>query len=389
MNKKDKLTFEYDEQLRAIEAYAKEQKWQEVTEACKSAISIAYKLIPLASSPAETERLNAKLSSLRKLYVDIVKTSAKSNSTTKTGEDDVDPFGVKYVIDGVDVRDFIIDVADDIAFDDVCGMEKQKKIISEIWKWKEHEDFYDRLGCHPHKFHLLYGAPGTGKTFLAKAALSEVKKRSGGKVPAYSLNESAMYDCKFGATEKNVYALLEFIRQHDEFVLFVDEIEMIACDRTTVTFHEESRISAFINMLITLVALPGKLIIGATAYPHQIDPAMLSRMSSKIEFSLPDFDDAYAMLVKKLGSRVDNVDLEKVATRLVEGAYSRRDINNFIECAIDKLAYEYLAAYSKGEKRDFNEIRLTYEMLEGLFREIVSTTRAANLDFIKKFKNNI
>lgn len=296
---------------------------------------------------------------------------------------------INYVINGVNVQDFLAkDANDTVTFDDVKGMEEEKALIErEFFLSDEERAFNEFLGKKAKTFILLYGVPGTGKTFFAKAISTELKNRSGDDVPFFSIVGSQLSDCKVGATEKNIQAVFEFCKQFDHCVLFIDEFDTIAPDRKQASGDPTagSRVTVLLQMMDGFSSAKGTLVIAATNCPYNLDGAILSRANTRIEIPLPNFDVIYGTLCAKIGSNIaDEVDLSGLAHRLK--GYSNRDIKNFIEALKDMLSDEFRAARKQGAPGTFEEFRYTNAMIEKTFAKVVPTTKQSDVERIQKFK---
>jgi SpoVK/Ycf46/Vps4 family AAA+-type ATPase len=296
---------------------------------------------------------------------------------------------VNYVINGVNVEDFLSkDSNDVVTFDDVKGMEEEKELIErEFFLTEEDRAFNAYLGKKPKTFILLYGVPGTGKTFFAKAISQELKNRSEGDVPFFSVIGSQLSDCKVGATEKNIQAVFEFCKQFEHCVLFIDEFDTIAPDRKQANGDPTagSRVTVLLQMMDGFSSSAGTLVIAATNCPYNLDGAILSRANTRIEIPLPSYEVIYATLYSKIGKNLaPDVDLPTLAARL--DGYSNRDVKNFIGAMTDKLSDQFRRGRRMGDTRKFEEFKYTNDMIEAAFKEIVPTTKMSDVERIEQFK---
>ncbi len=384
MDKKQLWLDKYYAQIEFLINLCRENNRGEAIKVCEDTIKLVSGLDISVLSDEEQRKMNDSIKLLKSVYEEL---NAKKDDGSKS--DDMDLYGVRYVIDDVDVRDFLFEWDGDVTLSDVYGMDKEKDILSEIWTREENQGFYDLINYKPVSFYLFYGVPGTGKTFLANAVLSEVKKRTEGKCPTYILTPQ-IWHYRNQETEKNIHVLGEFIKQHDEFVLFVENIEDIAQNRRFLTFERESAVSKFIAMLERIISLPNTVVIGAASMPGKIDAQALALARVKIEFALPNCEAIYSHLEAKIGKHIScEIDMQRLASRLEENGYSSRDITNFIENMREQFAEELFAVQRNGETRRFDELKYTSAMVEKAFSNIPPTTRQADLIRIAQFRNNL
>lgn len=318
----------------------------------------------------------------------VKKPKAKPGEAAPQEEDEED--GITYVVNGVNVESFLSQDSNEVVtFDDVKGMKKEKALITrEFFLTEQQRAFNEYLGKKAKTFILLYGLPGTGKTFFAKAISEELKRHSGDDVPFFSIVGSQLSDCKVGATEKNIQAVFEFCKQFEHCVLFIDEFDTIAPDRKQANGDPTaaSRVTVLLQMMDGFASSKGTLVIAATNCPYNLDGAVLSRANTRIEIPLPNHEIIYDTLKAKIGDKVaSDVDLSNLATRL--DGYSNRDIKNFIENMKDSLSDEFNNSQARGENKPFEQFRFTNAMIDKAFAEIPPTTKQGDVVRIERFKN--
>lgn len=296
---------------------------------------------------------------------------------------------INYIFEGVNVKDFIVEESNEVVtFSDVKGMEKEKKLIErEFFLDETDRAFNEFFGKKSKTFILLYGVPGTGKTFFAKAISYELKAQLGGDVPFFSVVGSQLSDCKVGSSEKNIRAVFEFCKQFEHCVLFIDEFDTLAPDRKIVSGDPtaKDRVTTLLQMIDGFNSAKGTLLIAATNCPYNLDGAILSRVNEKIEIPLPNYDVIIGTLSAKIGKAVAaDVDLPALANKLK--GYSNRDIKNFMEVLKDMLFDEFRSLKQKGETRPFEELKYTNEMIVKALKTVVPTTKQSDVDRIEKFK---
>lgn len=314
-----------------------------------------------------------------------------SPKETKPAQDGKKGEGIEYVMYGVDVRPFLTEEASDVVtFADVVGMEEEKQLIArEFFLTDEQRAFNEHLGKKSKTFILLYGVPGTGKTFFAKAISQELKDRLGGSVPFFSVVGSQLSDSKVGATERNIQAVFAFCKQFEHCVLFIDEFDTLAPDRKQASGDPTaaSRVTVLLQMIDGFSSAKGTLVIAATNCPYNLDGAILSRANTRIEIPLPIPEVIFTILQSKIGPTLaPDVDLKELSTRLT--GYSNRDVRNFIAALQDLLSDEFGRRRKEGDGRAFEEFCYTREMVESALEKIKPTTKQSDLDRIAKFKKN-
>ncbi|MCR4898186.1 MAG: ATP-binding protein [Acholeplasmatales bacterium] len=275
-----------------------------------------------------------------------LKTAPKTTKTVKVDKNKKDQKsedGIQYKFNDIDVKAFLTDVSNDVVtFEDVIGMDSEKEMIkNEFFLTEQDIAFNKKIGKKNKNFILLYGLPGTGKTYFAKAVSNELNNYFKGNVRFYSVVCTSLKGSGYGDTENRILAIFEFAKQFERCVLFMDEFESIALSRQN-DLHEvtASAVSTLLQMIDGFNSNNGLLLIAATNVPYNLDSAVVSRASLKIEVPLPSFDIIYPTLKKKLGEFVaSDVNLEQLARKL--NGYSNRDISNFIVMVLDIYSMEY------------------------------------------------
>jgi transitional endoplasmic reticulum ATPase len=204
------------------------------------------------------------------------------------------PAGIVRINDTtqVEVRPEAVEVVEkkipDVTYDDVGGLHKEISKVREIIELPlRHPEIFDRLGIDPPRGVLLHGAPGTGKTLLAKAVANE----SGSNfVP---INGPEVMSKYVGEAEKKIREIFKEAEENAPTIIFIDEIDAIAPKREEVTGEVERRVVAQILALMDGLKERGKVIvIGATNRPDALDPALRrpGRFDHEIELRVPDRD---------------------------------------------------------------------------------------------------
>jgi len=141
------------------------------------------------------------------------------------------------------LREVLIEIPN-IRWEDVGGLESVKQELKEAVEWPlNHSESFRRMGVEPPKGVLLYGAPGTGKTLLAKAVAKESKSNF------ISVKGPELLSKWVGESEKAIREVFKKARQTAPTIIFFDEIDSLAPVRGT---HQGSHvIESVVNQLLT------------------------------------------------------------------------------------------------------------------------------------------
>lgn len=172
----------------------------------------------------------------------------------------------------------------DTKLDDVAGLDDVKAALrDDVINAISHPQVYQRFKVEGGGGVLMYGPPGNGKTFIAKAVAGELD------AAFFAVDASQIKDKYVGETEKNMRRLFEEARQHPRAVIFLDEVDALLQKRCN------QKVNAVTQFLILAdgIAKMGDctlLLLGATNKPWSIDPAALrpGRFGKQIHVGLPD-----------------------------------------------------------------------------------------------------
>jgi transitional endoplasmic reticulum ATPase len=221
-----------------------------------------------------------------------------------------------------------------INFNDVGGMDHVKKEIDlKIIKPLLHQDLYKAYGKKTGGGILLYGPPGCGKTFIAKATAGQVNARF------INVGLNDILDMWIGSSEKNLHEIFEIARQNTPCVLFFDEIDALGASRS---YMKQSSGRHLINQFLQELDGIGNnndgiLIMGATNTPWHLDPAFRrpGRFDRIIFVPPPDEAARESILALKLKNKpVESIDYKQVARKLEH--YSGADLEAVIDIAIEE-----------------------------------------------------
>ena len=185
------------------------------------------------------------------------------------------------------IREVFVEVPD-VKWEDVGGLEEIKQALKETVQWPlKYAELFKKTDTKPPKGIILYGKPGTGKTYLAKALASE----SG--VNFISVKGPQILSRFIGESEKGVRELFRLAKQSAPTILFLDEIDSLTPKRRndgTESGVIERVISQFLTEMDGIEELKGVTVLAATNRIDIIDPALLrsGRFDLMFEVPLPD-----------------------------------------------------------------------------------------------------
>jgi cell division protease FtsH len=218
-----------------------------------------------------------------------------------------------------------------VTFDDVAGIEEAENELVEIVDFLMDPEKYTRLGGAAPKGVLLVGAPGTGKTLLARAVAGEAG------VPFFSLSASEFVELFVGVGASRVRDLFKQARENAPAIIFIDEIDSIGRSRGQAVVGGSSEQEQTLNQILTEMdgfsSKEGVIVLAATNQPDVLDKALLrpGRFDRRVVVNLPDKAGREAIL--KVHTRsvplADNVDLGELAasTPGLSGADLRNLVN--------------------------------------------------------------
>src|SRR5213596_400681 len=183
-----------------------------------------------------------------------------------------------------------------VTFQDVAGVDEAKEELREIIDFLKDPAKFQRLGGKIPKGVLLYGAPGTGKTLLAKAVAGEAG------VPFFSSSGSEFVEMFVGVGASRVRDLFDQGRKNAPCLLFVDEIDAVGRHRFAGIGGGHDEREQTLNQLLVEMdgfdARGGIILIAATNRPDILDPALLrpGRFDRQIPVAAPDLAGRRAIL---------------------------------------------------------------------------------------------
>lgn len=217
-----------------------------------------------------------------------------------------------------------------ITFADVAGIEEAKAEVQEIIDFLKDPGKFQKLGGKIPKGVLLVGAPGTGKTLLARAIAGEAG------VPFFSISGSDFVEMFVGVGASRVRDLFDQAKKNAPCIIFIDEIDAVGRHRGAGLGGGHDEREQTLNQLLVEMdgfeANQGVIIIAATNRPDVLDPALLrpGRFDRQVIVPPPDVKGRQAILkVHTKNIPLDeNVDLDKIG-RGTPG-FSGADLENLV-----------------------------------------------------------
>jgi transitional endoplasmic reticulum ATPase len=186
------------------------------------------------------------------------------------------------------IREVFVEVPN-VGWDDVGGLDDVKRELIESVEWPlKHAEIFKTAGIKPPRGILLSGAPGCGKTLLAKAVASQ------SQVNFISVKGPSLLSKYVGESERGVREVFRKAKQAAPCIIFFDEIDALVPARGTGgndSGTTERVIGQFLAEMDGVEEMNGVLVLGATNRPDILDPALLrpGRFDIQLEIPLPDF----------------------------------------------------------------------------------------------------
>jgi cell division protease FtsH len=254
-----------------------------------------------------------------------------------------------------------------VTFEDVAGVDEAKEELQEVVEFLREPQKFIALGARIPKGVLLVGAPGTGKTLMAKAVSGEAG------VPFFSISGSEFVEMFVGVGASRVRDLFEQAKRHSPAIVFVDEIDAVGRHRGAGLGGSHDEREQTLNQL--LVEMDGfdtdtnVIIIAATNRPDILDPALLrpGRFDRRVVLDRPDIKGREQILkVHVKGKPVSpDVDLYDIA----------RSTPGFVGADIENLVNEAAILAARRDKKIIEHP----EFMEAIERVIAGPERKSRL----------
>lgn len=202
-----------------------------------------------------------------------------------------------------------------VTFKDVAGMNKVKQELKETIEFLKDPSKFRKLGAKVPKGVLLVGAPGTGKTLLARAVAGEAG------VPFFSISGSEFIEMFVGVGASRVRDMFKKAKESQPSIIFIDEIDAVGRTRGAGLGgghdEREQTLNQLLSELDGFESHEEVIVLAATNRPDVLDPALLrpGRFDRHIVIDRPGLKERKAILEVHMKNKVaaENIDLEKIA----------------------------------------------------------------------------
>ena len=249
-----------------------------------------------------------------------------------------------------------------LKLDGVAGLKEEKEELEEIVEFLKDPGKFTKVGARIPKGVLLEGAPGTGKTLLAKAIAGEAN------VPFFSISGSDFVEMFVGVGASRVRDMFAEAKRHAPCIIFIDEIDAVARRRGTGMGGGHDEREQTLNQLLVEMdgfgVNEGIIVMAATNRVDILDPAIMrpGRFDRKITVAAPDVRGREDILKvhsqnKPLG---DDVDLSQIAQ--TTAGFTGADLENLLnEAAINAAMDKRVFIKQEDIKRAFVKVGIGAE----------------------------
>jgi len=255
--------------------------------------------------------------------------SKKDGKDSDGDSDDDDPEKKKMQSK---LSDAIVVEKPNIKWSDVAGLTAAKEALKEAVILPIKFPHLFTGNRKPWKGILLFGPPGTGKSYLAKAVATEANNST-----FFSVSSSDLVSKWLGESEKLVKNLFEMAREHKPSIIFIDEVDSLCGSRSDNESESARRIKT--EFLVQMQGVgndtDGILVLGATNIPWQLDAAIRRRFEKRIYIDLPEEHARSDLFKLNLGNTPHMLTEEdiRVLGQRTEG-YSGADISIVVRDAL-------------------------------------------------------
>ncbi len=265
---------------------------------------------------------------------------------------------------------------DGLDFTDVVGMEEVKETFKEmVIRPLEYPDLHDKYRLESGGGVMLYGPPGCGKTYIAKAAAREIEANF------HHIKLSDVTDKWYGESEKRIKELFQKAKDNRPSILFFDEIDSLAPERDEATAPKRETLGQLLTELDGFEDREGVMILGATNHPWNVDSAVTrpGRIDRTMFVPPPEYSDRRKLFEYYTKERPSqDLDYERLAE--IAEDFSCADVKHCCDQAFKKSLkrttrqLEKEGQKTKPKKAKMEDFEITIENMDpSIIRWVEST----------------
>ncbi len=244
------------------------------------------------------------------------------------------------------LREIYVEIPE-VSWDDVGGLDEIKERLKESVEWPlTMPDRFEHFGIKPPRGIVLFGAPGTGKTLIAKAIAHEAKANF------ITVKGPELISKWVGESEKAIREVFKKAKQASPSIIFLDEFESIAGARTANSGEGGDVSNRVVNQLLSSMdgveSMEGVIVIAATNRPEMIDPALLRSGRFERVMHIPPPEHAALRKILKIHAKdmpLGKFNLESLADKM----------QNFTGADVEAVCREAALIAMRAEKKSVSK----------------------------------
>ena len=281
----------------------------------------------------------------------------------------------RYAIKEVEpsaLREIYVEIPE-VTWDEVGGLDEVKDRLKESVEWPlTKPELFEHFGIKPPRGIVLFGAPGTGKTLLAKAIANEAQANF------ISIKGPEMISKWVGESERGIREIFKKAKQSAPAIIFLDEFESIASMRSSSGTEGSDVGNRVVNQLLASMdgveSLDGVIIVAATNRPEMIDPALLRSGRFERVLHVPPPDAGAREVIFKIHS--EGMPLSKFSLKDIIGG-----LDGFTGADIEAVCREAALICMRAGKK-----KVTKTHFEDAIKRVRPTVTAEMLAYYQKME---
>ena len=276
------------------------------------------------------------------------------------------------------------------SWDDVGGLDEIKERLKESIEWPLNQpETFEHFGIKPPRGIVLFGAPGTGKTLIAKAIANEAKANF------ISIKGPEMISKWVGESERAVREVFKKAKQAAPSIIFLDEFESIAGVRRSMSGEGSDVMNRVVNQILSSMdgveSMEGVIVVAATNRPEMIDPALLRSGRFERVLHVPPPDRKSRLEILKIHSSempLGRFNLDDLVDRLEN--YTGADIEAICrEAALIAMRAGRKSVSKSHFEEAINRVRPTVNKAMLEYYSKMEETLVSGLESVKRDSNTL